>query len=266
VPGVLGLHLEGPHLAPARKGAHLAAMLRPLTAAGADRLIEARKRVGLLLVTLAAEMAEPELIRRLVGEGVVVSLGHSDADYATVRCAIEAGARGGTHLFNAMSQLGHRSPGMVGALLDAGEIWCSIIADGHHVDPAALRTALRAKRPPGRIFLTSDAVALVGAAGDSFLLNGRTVRRHDGRLDFPDGTLAGSDLSMAAAVRYAIANLDVAPTEALRMASLYPAMFVGVESRFGLIAPGFAADLVHLDDRFDVTATWIGGALVTEEG
>lgn len=259
VPGVLGLHLEGPHLAQSRKGAHLAEMLRPLEARDVDRLIEARERVGVLLVTVAPEMAAPELIRRLVEAGVIVSLGHSDADYDTARRAIAAGARGGTHLYNAMSQLGHRAPGMVGALLDAESLWCGIIADGFHVYPDALRIALRAKRGPGRLYLITDAMALVGASGNSFLLNGREVQRNGGRLTFPNGTLAGSDITLAQAVRFAVTELDVAVTEALRMASLYPAMFLGLDGHVGRIAPGFSADLVHLDTGLNVTRIWSGG-------
>ncbi len=266
VPGVLGLHLEGPHLAPARKGAHLAELMRPLSARDVERLVEARRSVGVLMVTLAPEMAPPELVGRLAAEGVVVSLGHSDADYARARAAIAAGARSGTHLFNAMSQLGHRSPGMVGALLEAGDVWCGIIADGFHADPAALRIALRAKREPGRLYFVSDAMALVGAAGDSFPLNGREVLRRGGRLSFPDGTLAGSDLTMAGAVRFGVAELGLTVEEALRMASLYPATALGVEAQRGVVAPGLAADLVHLDDGLNVTRVWVGGVEQPSQG
>lgn len=258
-PGVIGLHLEGPHLAPARKGAHVAALMRPLTDADADQLIAAQEAVGTLMVTMAVEQAPPVLIRRLADAGVIVSLGHTDATYEAAMRAIDAGARGVTHLFNAMSPLGHRTPGMVGAALDAGDLWCGVIADGHHVHPAALAAAIRAKRAPGRCFLVTDAMSTVGAAGDSFTLNGRTARRESGRLVLADGTLAGSDIDMAASVRFTVDHLGVAIDEALRMASAYPAEFIRQGDMRGRLAPGFAADLVWLSPDLHVRATWVAG-------
>ncbi len=258
-PGVIGLHLEGPHLAPARKGAHLAELMRPLTEADVDQLIAAREAIGTLMITVAVEQTPPALIRRLADAGVIVSLGHTDARYDAARAAIDAGARGATHLFNAMSQLGNREPGMVGAVLDAGSLWCGVITDGHHVHPAALGVALRAKRAPGRCFIVTDAMSTVGADGDSFILNGRTARRDGGRLILADGTLAGSDIDMAASVRWTVDHLGVAADEALRMATVYPATFLGIDDVRGRIAPGLAADLVHLADDLTVRRTWIGG-------
>ncbi|MBH0239471.1 N-acetylglucosamine-6-phosphate deacetylase [Methylobrevis albus] len=259
VPGVIGLHLEGPHLAPARKGAHLAELMRPLGDDDVEALIAAQARVGLLMLTLAPEQAPPALIRRLADAGIVVSLGHSDASYDDAVAAFAAGARCATHLFNAMSPLGHRAPGLVGAALDAGDVWCGVIADGHHVHPASLAVAIRGKRGPGRCFLVTDAMSTVGADGDSFVLNGRTARREDGRLVLGDGTLAGADLDMASAVRFCTERLGVDVEEVLRMASRYPAEALGIGDRFGRIAAGRAADLVHLDDGLHVQATWIGG-------
>jgi N-acetylglucosamine-6-phosphate deacetylase len=258
-PGVLGLHLEGPHLAPARRGAHLPALMKPLDAAAVRRLKAAHAAIGTLFVTMAVEQAPPDLIRDLAAAGIVVSLGHSDASHEAATAAIRAGARSVTHLFNAMSQLGSRAPGLVGAALDAGEAWCGIIADGHHVHPATLRLALRSKRGPGRLLLVTDAMATVGSAGDSFLLNGRIAQRREGRLVLDDGTLAGSDIDMSAAVRYAVDHLDVSRDEALRMASFYPAQVIGHDDRRGRIAPGLAADIVHLDDGLRVQDTWIAG-------
>ena len=256
-PGVLGLHLEGPFLARARKGAHNPALIVPMTDADVDQLLDSG--IGTVLLTVAAETVPPRLIRRLVEGGVVVSLGHSDAPYEIAMAAAEAGARGVTHLFNAMSQLGHRSPGLVGAALDHGGLWSGLIADGIHVHPAALRAALRAKRGPGRLFLVSDAMSPVGTPGDRFVLSGRTVLRRDGALRFEDGTLAGADLTLDQAVRFAVRHLDVPLAEALRLASLYPAEFLRLEAARGRIAPGFLADLVLLDHAVAVRETWIGG-------
>ena len=209
-------------------------------------------------MTVAPETVPPALIRRLADNGVVVSLGHTDASYETVMAAADAGARGVTHLFNAMSQLQHRAPGVVGAALDHGGLWCGIIADGHHVHAAALSNALRAKRGPAGSSSSPMRCPPPAHDGDVFELNERRVTRRDGVLTLEDGTLAGSDLTMDDAVRFAVANLDVSLAEALRMASLYPATFLGLEER-GRIAAGFRADLVHMDDRLAVREVWIGG-------
>ncbi len=256
-PGVIGLHLEGPFLAPGRKGAHSESLIRKM----ADEDVEQLLSTGLetLLITVAPDQVEPKLIRRLADGGVTVSLGHSDADYETLCAAVDAGARGVTHLFNAMSPLSHRAPGMVGGALDRGELWCGIIADGHHVHPAVLRAALRAKAGPGRLFLVTDAMPTVGCAQDQFVLNGRRVLRKDGQVTLEDGTLAGSDLDMAQAVRFAMDELELPPSEALRMASLYPAQFLGLGDRFGALRPGYRADLVLLDGDWRVRRTWIAG-------
>ncbi|WP_181708095.1 N-acetylglucosamine-6-phosphate deacetylase [Chthonobacter rhizosphaerae] len=258
-PGVIGLHLEGPHLAPARRGAHVAELMRPLTEADADQLVAATEAIGVLMVTVAVEQAPPRLIRRLADGGVVVSLGHTDATYDDVVRAVDAGARGATHLFNAMSPLGHRAPGMAGAALDAGSLWCGLIADGHHVHPATLGIAIRGKRGPGRCFLVTDAMSTVGTEGTTFLLNGRTARRENGRLTLDDGTLAGADIDMAASVRLLVERVGVDADEALRMASAWPADYLGIAEMRGRIRAGLQADLVHLSDRLEVKATWIAG-------
>ena len=256
-PGVLGIHLEGPHLSVARKGAHDPALIRPMSEADLDALLATG--LDTVLVTVAAETVTPAQIRRLTDGGVIVSIGHSDAPYATVMAAADAGARCVTHLFNAMSQLGHRAPGVVGAALDHGGLWGGFIADGHHVDPAALRAALRGKRGPAHLFLISDAMPPAGAPGDTFTLSGRAVTRRNGALTFDDGTLAGADLTMDAALRFSVDQLDQPLEEALRSASLYPAKMLGLDATRGRIAPGYAADLVLLDDALQVRRTWIGG-------
>lgn len=255
--GVLGIHLEGPHLSRARKGAHDPALIRPMS----DRDLDALLDTGLatVLVTVAPETVTPAQIRRLVDGGVIVSIGHSDCPYATAMAAADAGARCVTHLFNALSPLGHRAPGAVGAALEHGGLWGGIIADGVHVDPAALRVALRAKRGPARLFLVSDAMPPAGSPGDSFTLSGRTATRHGGALTFEDGTLAGADLTLDAAVRFAVDALEQPLGEALRMASLYPAEMLGLAGTLGRIAAGYRADLVSLGDDLRVGRVWSGG-------
>ena len=260
VPGILGIHLEGPFLAPARKGAHDPGLIHPMTDADMEALLGTGLRT--VLLTVAAEAVSPRQVRRLSEGGVIVSLGHSDASYEGAVAAADAGARGVTHLFNAMSQLGHRVPGLVGAALDHGGLWAGLIADGHHVHPAALRVALRAKQGPARLFLVSDAMPPAGSDRDTFTLGGRTVARRCGRLTLADGTLAGSDLTMDRAVRFAVEHLSQPLAEALRMASLYPAQFLRLHASRGRIAPGFAADMVLLDSSLSVRAVWIAGIRV----
>lgn len=263
--GVAGLHLEGPHLAPARKGTHLAAHLRPMTEADLVELCAAAAALPVLVSTVAPEQVSRAQVARLAAAGAVVCLGHTDCDATTARAWFDAGARGVTHLFNAMSGLGHRAPGLVGAALDDGRVSAGIIADGAHVDAIGLRVALRAKRGPGRLMLVTDAMSLVGAEGDSLMLDGREIRRRRAggmsRLTLADGTLAGSDLDMGAAVRFAAVDLEVGLAEALRMASRYPAEFLGLAER-GHLKPGARADLVHLDDTLQPRAVWRAGVAV----
>lgn len=260
--GVAGLHLEGPHLAPARKGAHLAELMRPVEDKDVKAFIAAKEAIGTLLVTMAAEQVTAKQVRELSEAGVTVSIGHSDCSSEAAEARFDAGARGVTHLFNAMSQLGHRAPGLVGAAIDHPSVWCGIIADGHHVDPKALRTALRAKRGEGKLFFVTDAMSLVGSEQDSFTLNGRTVRRERGgfcsKLVLSDGTLAGSDVDMASTIRYGVNYLELTLAETLRMATSYPARFLRLDDR-GHLSPGARADLVHLTDALEVTRTFISG-------
>ena len=237
VPGFLGLHLEGPHLSLARKGAHDPALIRPMVEADLVRLESARSALPHLLVTIAAETVTPEQIARLVRTGIVVSIGHSDGSFEVTSAAIKAGASMATHLFNAMSQIGNRDPGVVGAALHHGSVWAGLIADGIHVHRASLGLALRAKTGPGRIFLVSDSMSQAGTEMTSFELNGRTIYRKDGALRLGDGTLAGADLTLDAAVRYMHQAFGMELGECLRMASLYPAQAIGANG-LGTLAPG----------------------------
>jgi N-acetylglucosamine-6-phosphate deacetylase len=256
VPGVLGIHLEGPFLSRKRKGVHAARYLHSPTAN--ELRLAGSLEGGVALMTLAPECVPPEAIGELVRRGVVVAAGHSNATCARVRDALDAGVRGFTHLYNAMSPLTGREPGMVGAALDDSESWCGVIADGHHVAPASLRIALKAK-PRGKIFLVTDAMPPVGASDPTFILNGETITARDGICQTASGTLAGSALSMIEAVRNAVGMLGVPLDEAARMASTYPADFLGLAATHGRIAAGCGADFTVLDDALCVTETWIGG-------
>ncbi|MEO3432992.1 N-acetylglucosamine-6-phosphate deacetylase [Inquilinus sp. CAU 1745] len=256
VPGILGIHLEGPFLNVARKGVHDPRLIRPI--AEEDMAVVMSLETGKTLVTLAPEQAPAGTVRRLAEAGVLVCAGHTVGPYDAIRAAIAEGLRGFTHLFNAMAPFDSREPGVVGAALDDPGTWCGIIVDGHHVHPASLRVALAAK-PRGRMMLVTDAMATVGAADPSFVLKGEKITEIDGRCATEDGTLAGSALDMASAVRNTIAWLGQTVEEALRMASLYPAAFLGLDDRLGRIAPGYRADLVLLDDDLAVRRTWIGG-------
>ncbi|WP_440980691.1 N-acetylglucosamine-6-phosphate deacetylase [Shinella sumterensis] len=262
VPGFLGLHLEGPHLSIARKGAHDPAFIRPMEQEDLARTIAARAGLDALLMTLAPENATNEQIAALHAAGVTVSLGHSDCGYATAAAAVAAGAQMTTHLFNAMSQLSNREPGMVGAALDLGHINAGLIADGYHVHPVSIGAALRAKRGPGRIFLVTDAMSPLGTDMTSFFLNGREIFREGGRLTLADGTLAGADIDMASCIRFMHDTVGIDLEEALRMASLYPAEAIGMTGRKGRLTHGHDADFAVIDDGVNVVSTWIGGTPV----
>ena len=256
VPGVIGLHIEGPYLSEERKGAHDAAKFRDLY--GEDVALLSSLQVGRTLVTLAPEKTTPETIAMLAAAGVVISAGHTNAPYETIATALRHGVTGFTHLFNAMSPLTSREPGAVGAALDDPESWCGLIVDGYHVDPVVMRIALRCKRRD-RIMLVTDAMPNVGSDQDFFLLQGRRITVAEGKCVDENGTLAGSALDMASAVRNTVDWLKLDLAEAVRMASTYPAQFLGLGRELGRIAPGYRANLVLADDRLNVIDTWIDG-------
>jgi N-acetylglucosamine-6-phosphate deacetylase len=256
VPGVLGIHIEGPFLSPRRHGIHDASKFRILDAGTIERLT--RLKGGRTLVTLAPEMTTAANIARLVEAGAVVSAGHTDADYATMREAFRAGVTGVTHLFNAMSPMLNRAPGVVGAALENLSAWCGLIVDGHHVAPAVLKLALRC-RPLDRFMLVTDAMSSVGLDVDHFYLQGRRITVKDGVCRDDHGVLAGSGLDMAQAVRNAVEQLGLSLEDAVLMASAAPAAFLGQGEARGRIMPGATADLVAFDSRLQVSGTWISG-------
>ena len=256
LPGALGIHIEGPFLNWARRGVHDPKHLRRLDN-GVVSLLRSL-RGGRTVLTLAPEMTTGEMIAQLAASGILLSAGHSDANYAQTAAAIQHGVRGFTHLFNAMAPLAPREPGIVGAALYDPSTWCGIIVDGHHVDPVMLQLALRCKRHD-RFMLVTDAMPPVGSSAPSFILQGRTIHVVDGVCRDENGTLAGTGLDMATAVRNAVSLLGLQLAEAARMASEYPAAFLGLDSELGRIAPGYRANLVLLDDELRVQRTWIEG-------
>ncbi len=256
VPGVLGIHLEGPYIAPSRKGTHDASTFRVPDAA--EIALAASLDNGVTLLTLAPERVPLDSIRALVERGVIVAAGHTAASYEEARAGLDAGIRGFTHLYNAMSPLTGREPGAVGAALEDRDSWVGIIADGVHVHPASLRVALAAK-PRGKVMLVTDAMPPVGADSPSYELYGEVITAVDGVVRNAAGSLAGSALDMATAVRNSVQLLGLPLAEAARMASRYPAQFLNLDDRLGEIAVGYQADLVLLDDALQVRATWIAG-------
>ena len=256
IPGVLGIHIEGPFLNPAKSGIHDASKFRSLDEKALD--LVASLRHGRVLVTLAPELAPPGAIRALVDRGVVVAAGHTAATYDDVQKAFAEGLSGFTHLFNAMTQLGSREPGTVGAALEDRPSWCGLIVDGHHVHPASLRIALAAKGA-GRLVLVTDAMPTVGSDQRFFRLAGQRIECDGDRCTASDGTLAGSNLNMAAAVRNAVRLIGVDLATAVRMASEVPASVMGLTAERGSIRAGMRADLVMVDAGTDVIETWISG-------
>jgi N-acetylglucosamine-6-phosphate deacetylase len=261
VPGLLGIHLEGPFLNPERKGVHDAAYMRPIEEDDIRIMtsLGSGKGVGRTLVTLAPEMVPSWAISELVQAGVIVSAGHTKADPECLHEARRRGLSGYTHLFNAMPPLSSREPGPVGTALDERESFCGLIVDLHHVSALSLRVALAAKGAD-RMMLVTDAMPSVGSDLLTFDLLGRTIFRENGRLTTADGTLAGSDLDMATAVRNSVHFLKVDFPTALGMASLVPAKFLRLGDELGRIAPAYRANLVLLDDDLRVRRSWIDGA------
>jgi N-acetylglucosamine-6-phosphate deacetylase len=258
--GLLGVHLEGPFISRDRPGVHAPEWIRPPDPVDVDFLVavaEGRMGDGRLMVTVAPEVVDDRTIAQLAAAGAVVAAGHTAATVERTREALAAGVRGFTHLFNAMPPLVNRQPGPVLAALADPSSWCGVIADGVHVHPALLALLVRVK-PPGKVLLVTDAMPPAGTSATSFQLYGRTILRREGRLTTEDGTLAGADVDMPTAVRNCVRLVGLPLEEALRMASLYPARYLGLD-RLGRLAPGYRADLTLLGPDLDVLATWVGG-------
>ncbi|RKH85689.1 N-acetylglucosamine-6-phosphate deacetylase [Corallococcus sp. AB045] len=260
--GVLGIHLEGPFISRERAGVHVPSFIRTPDPRDLDYLTALPRRFaahgGRVLMTLAPECVDDATLRRLANSGVVLSAGHTAATSERTTQALNSGVRGFTHLFNAMPPVMNRQPGPVVAALAHDDAWCGVIADGVHVHADNLRLLLKVK-PPGKVFLVTDAMPPVGTPVTSFTLQGRTILRRHGRLETEDGTLAGADIDLTAAVRHCVHVLNVSLEEALRMASLHPATFMGLHGHRGRIAPGHRADLVLLKPDLSVYTTWVNG-------
>jgi N-acetylglucosamine-6-phosphate deacetylase len=252
LPGVLGLHLEGPYINAAKKGAHIEKFIHSPSIEEVRDLMEKGRGI-IKMITLAPENCSEEVIRYLIEEGVIVSAGHTNATYEQAIKGFETGIPLATHLYNAMSPLQHRSPGMVGAILNHNKVMSSLVADGHHVDYAAISIA---KKIMGeRLFLITDAV--------TENRNGFYQHRQDGdKYVVADGTLSGSALTMLKAVKNCVQFAGIPLEEALRMASLYPAKAMKLDGRLGKIESKYVADLVWLNDQVEIRGVFTKGSLI----
>lgn len=263
-PGIIGIHFEGPHISAAKKGIHHQDKIRPLTSQEMDQYC--RDDLGVKLITLAPEAVDNATIKTLVEHQVIVSLGHSNASFDQVNLALKAGASGFTHLFNAMSPIESRAPNMVGAALLDSDSWCGLILDGHHIHPASARLAYQAKTE-GKIILVTDAMSTIGSPQTQFHFDGHDIELKHNKLTSKMGSLAGSALTMITAVNNAIAMLHAPASQALNMASAYPAEFLGLNKQKGSIKIGNIADLILLNDSPSATPihikdVWIAGSQV----
>ena len=259
IKGLVGLHLEGPHLAVARKGAHEERFIRPMKELDCLELESLANKVRNLMLTIAPEAVSPQQITRLSNAGAVISLGHTDCTFNQAADAVDAGATCATHLFNAMSPFGSREPGLVGAVLNSGKLFSGIIADGFHVNKISINLALQAKKAPGALFLVSDSMSTVGSKQTHFFLNDRLITRSQGKLILEDGALAGADISLSDAVRYMVNEVGILQDDAIRMASLIPAKVLGMESEIGCLMPDAQADFLWMKNDLEIEKVWVGG-------
>lgn len=258
---ILGLHFEGPFLSCAKKGVHEETLIRLPT--DAEMATITRRDLGKVMLTLAPEQVELGLIRELVSEGVLVSLGHTNATFEQVNQAIAAGATGFTHLYNAMSPLTSREPGVVGAALLADTAYCGLIVDHHHVHKDSARIAIKQKGST-KIMLVTDAMAHVGSDLSTLPFFATEIIRTGSKLTTPAGTLAGSCLDMHGAVVNTHRDLGIELADAVTMASHTPASFLGLESRVGTLAPGAQANAVLMNEDLSLRQVWLSGELTVE--
>ncbi|GMM67879.1 N-acetylglucosamine-6-phosphate deacetylase [Alteromonas sp. MTD1] len=253
---IAGVHFEGPHLSVEKKGVHLPRYIRKLSER--EMATYTRKDIGQVIVTVAPENVSSDVIRELVGHGVIVALGHSNAPYHVVEKALEAGATGFTHLFNAMSPLTSREPGMTGAAL-LYDSTCGIIVDHQHVHPKTVELAFKAKGP-NQLMLVTDAMAHVGTSENRIAFFDTHITRTGNKLTTPDGTLAGSCLDMHGALTNCVNDIRISLESASIMASTTPAVFTKIHDRVGDIASGKAANFVVLDGTNTLCQVWLQGA------
>ncbi len=259
LPGILGIHLEGPHLSEERCGVHDPKKIRPFSEQTESLFL--RMPGERFLLTVAPENMPEGAIAKLTALGVRVSAGHSAASYDCIKTALTEGLSCFTHLHNAMSPLTGREPGVVGAALEDQDSYMGIIIDGFHLHDTTAALSIAAKAQ-GKTLLVSDAMATIGSDKDSFELYGETIYAVDGRCATADGTLAGSALDMAGAVRNCVIRLGLPLEEALRMASQYPAEFLGTDDCRGHLRVGYRADFALLNADHTLQQTWLGGQCV----
>lgn len=252
----LGLHLEGPYLSLAKKGTHDAKLIRPADEQMVNFLCDNADVIK--MITLAPEEVNDEVITRLANAGIVISAGHSNSTYAQAKQAFSAGLTCSTHLFNAMPYVTGREPGLVGALLDTPEIYSGIIVDGHHVAWSNVRLAKAMKAD--KLILVTDATAPAGTEMSTFHFAGKTIYHRDGACLDENGTLSGSAATLIKCVENSVEKVGIPLDEAIRMATLYPARAIHMDSSLGSIAKGKIANLMVFDGDYQVTKTFVAGA------
>ncbi|ABV86848.1 N-acetylglucosamine-6-phosphate deacetylase [Shewanella pealeana] len=260
LPGVIGVHFEGPHISEPKKGIHNSQHIRALS--DQEMAVYCRNDLGIKVVTIAPECVTTEQVKSLIAHNVKVCLGHSNASFELTQAALDAGAIGFTHLFNAMSPLTSRDPNMLGAALLDKNSWCGLILDGHHVHPASAKLATKVKSN-GKMMLVTDAMSTIGSNQQTFEFDGHQIQLSTNKLTSQTGQLAGSALDMITAVNNAQTMLDISLEESLRMASVYPADFLGINTATQLLAIGANADFTVLEKSsqtsLHVSQTWIDG-------
>ena len=261
-PGIIGVHFEGPHISEPKKGIHSSQQIRGISQQELD--IYCRDDLGIKVVTLAPESVDCDIIKTLVASNVHVCLGHSNATFAQTQAALAAGASGFTHLFNAMSALESREPNMVGAALLDEQSWCGLILDGHHVHPSTAKLAYKVKAAH-KMMLVTDSMSTIGSEQTNLQFDGHQISLTGDKLTSNTGQLAGSALNMITAVNNAVKMLNIPFIDALKMASLYPAQFLGIADSYGQLAIGSNADLTLISTTNSsphIVNTWIGGRAI----